>query len=377
MSKQTINIGASPNDGTGTPLRTSFDYTNQNFTEIYTALGGGVALPGATTQVIFNDGGTNLAGDAGLVYNKTTDALTVAGLVTAGSATITGAATVGTTLGVTGVSTLASAVVTGALAVDTTTLVANAAGYTDLVGVGTATPAYKLHAVVTSGAVAKFGASTAAIARLLVGNTVGDLEVKVNANSDGQITSDAGKYLGLGSNTSNDRVILTTTGNLSITNGNVVMATSGTGIDFSAVTGGTGTATANVLNDYEEGTFVPTLSGGTTQPATLINGTGRYTKIGRVVTVQIYFNGVNTTGYSGLLGITGLPFTNNGSVGSAGTVSFYNLATFTGSPFIVLGVNESFLNCFSNISSSAFANVTHNAGASGNYLTTSITYIVA
>ena len=91
MAKQTINIGASPNDGTGTPLRTSFDYTNQNFTELYTALGGGVGLPGATTQVIFNDGGTNLAGDAGLVYNKTTDALTVAGLVTAGSATFTGA----------------------------------------------------------------------------------------------------------------------------------------------------------------------------------------------------------------------------------------------------------------------------------------------
>jgi hypothetical protein len=45
---------------------------------------------GADKQVIFNDGGV-LAGDSGLVYNKTTDALTVAGLVTAGSATITGA----------------------------------------------------------------------------------------------------------------------------------------------------------------------------------------------------------------------------------------------------------------------------------------------
>ncbi len=70
MAKQTINIGTAPNDGTGTPLRTSFDYCNLNFTELYTALGGGVGLPGATTQVIFNDGGTNLAGDAGLVYNK-------------------------------------------------------------------------------------------------------------------------------------------------------------------------------------------------------------------------------------------------------------------------------------------------------------------
>ena len=57
----------------------------------------GVSTSGnsADTQVIFNDAGT-LRGDAGLVYNKTTDALTVAGLVTAGSATITGDLTVDT-----------------------------------------------------------------------------------------------------------------------------------------------------------------------------------------------------------------------------------------------------------------------------------------
>lgn len=120
MAKQTINIGTSPNDGTGTPLRTSFDYCNLNFTELYTALGGGVGLPGATTQVIFNDGGTNLAGDAGLVYNKTTDALTVAGLVTAGSATIT-----------------------GDLTVDTSTLKVDSTN--NRVGIGTASPLSNLH----------------------------------------------------------------------------------------------------------------------------------------------------------------------------------------------------------------------------------------
>ena len=52
MAKQTINIGASPNDGTGTPLRTSFDYCNLNFTELYTAVGpsgNNIVVPGTAT----------------------------------------------------------------------------------------------------------------------------------------------------------------------------------------------------------------------------------------------------------------------------------------------------------------------------------------
>ena len=52
MAKQTINIGASPNDGTGTPLRTAFDYCNLNFTELYTAVGpsgNNIVVPGSAT----------------------------------------------------------------------------------------------------------------------------------------------------------------------------------------------------------------------------------------------------------------------------------------------------------------------------------------
>ena len=37
MTKQTITIGAVPNDGTGDPLRTAFTKVNANFTELYAA----------------------------------------------------------------------------------------------------------------------------------------------------------------------------------------------------------------------------------------------------------------------------------------------------------------------------------------------------
>ena len=38
MSQQIINIGAAAGDGTGTPIRTSFEYINENFTELYSEL---------------------------------------------------------------------------------------------------------------------------------------------------------------------------------------------------------------------------------------------------------------------------------------------------------------------------------------------------
>ena len=35
MAQQTINIGTAPDDHTGDPVRTAFQKTNDNFTEVY------------------------------------------------------------------------------------------------------------------------------------------------------------------------------------------------------------------------------------------------------------------------------------------------------------------------------------------------------
>ena len=39
MAQETINIGTSPNDGTGDPLRNAFNKANLNFTDLYSGAG--------------------------------------------------------------------------------------------------------------------------------------------------------------------------------------------------------------------------------------------------------------------------------------------------------------------------------------------------
>jgi hypothetical protein len=308
-------------------------------------------------------------------------ALTVTGLVTAGSATIT-----------------------GALVVDTTTLVVDSTN--NRVGIGTATPGSGYSLDIVGAAVGGIRVSSNNYPNLVIdsANSNGALiyfqEGGTTQARIGHLTGVTGlEFSGNnGTAATNVHYGIDATGVSTWKNvggvAGTAMTLNSTGLGVGVTPAGTGgclqlksgisfpatlvaSSDANTLDDYEEGTWTGTLTGGTTNPTIAVTATGRYTKIGRVVTVQIYFNNVNTVGASGLIGITGLPFACNASNGSSGAVSFYNLATFTGSPFVALGVNESFLNCYSNISSSAFGNVTHNAGASGNYLTTSVTYTVA
>ena len=89
--------------------------------------------------------------------------------------------------------------------------------------------------------------------------------------------------------------------------GNIVLSTSGSGINFYNY--GTGTnIDSNLLDDYEEGTWTPSFTS-----FTLGNGviTGQYTKIGNIVHVTFRLDCGSTTSWAGNVNsITGLPFSN-------------------------------------------------------------------
>lgn len=91
--------------------------------------------------------------------------------------------------------------------------------------------------------------------------------------------------------------------------GNLVVSTSGNGIDFSATSG---TGTSELLADYEEGTWTPVIRGaGTAGTYEQVITRATYTKIGRQVTLQCYIAlaAVVTGGGTSYLQITGAPFT--------------------------------------------------------------------
>ena len=98
-----------------------------------------------------------------------------------------------------------------------------------------------------------------------------------------------------------------TDGNYTLANGNLVIGTSGKGIDFSATPG---TGTSELLSDYEEGTWTPTF---TSTGATFAysSQTGTYIKIGKLVYASFQLGmgaGASGTVTNAVL-LDGLPFT--------------------------------------------------------------------
>ena len=108
-------------------------------------------------------------------------------------------------------------------------------------------------------------------------------------------------------NTSSDFIFLGESGaeRFKIHNNGVVAPLNGIALGV-----GTANTASNVLDDYEQGTWTAELRGGSARASTpVISTTATYVKTGRSVFVQAYFPNVNTTGASGTMTITGLPFT--------------------------------------------------------------------
>ena len=132
-----------------------------------------------------------------------------------------------------------------------------------------------------------------------------------------------------------EQMRISSAGNVTVNTGNLVIGTAGKGIDFSANTHAAG-MTSELLNDYEEGTFAPTISSTTGTITTYTINSARYTKVGRLVNLIVqFFVSDNGTG-AGQIFIEGFPYpagvatcglTYNQSTGAVGAVSVSTSAT--------------------------------------------------
>jgi len=120
-----------------------------------------------------------------------------------------------------------------------------------------------------------------------------------------------------------ERMSIASGGDVTFT-GDLIMA-DGKGIDFSADASPAAGMTAEILDDYEEGTWDAAIYGGA-NPMVMHGALdeGYYTKIGNIVTFSGYFNSTSLGSASGDVYIAGLPFTvvNNYSARTAGVVGY-------------------------------------------------------
>ena len=119
-------------------------------------------------------------------------------------------------------------------------------------------------------------------------------------------------------------------GNVSVTGviavGGATPTTNGSGITFPATQNAS--SDANTLDDYEEGTWTPVISGFTTaiSSVTYSSQLGNYTKIGNQVFLQGAVAWSSKSGGSGIFVMTGLPFTTVTTNGA----SILNIEEYTG-----------------------------------------------
>jgi hypothetical protein len=237
--------------------------------------------------------------------------------------------TVNQILGAGGTATLASATITGDLTVRTNKLAVTSTG----VGIGTTTPTAGILLDVVGGTFARFNKGAANQYHLRIGNSAKDYGLYVDIDNNGtngfsiyDITaaSDVMRYVPGASGSwayyINGVQALAINSNAALILKGGSASASGVGVTFPATQ--VASSDANTLDDYEEGTFTPTVrGGGTPGTTTYTTQIGRYTKVGRLVTVSVSLAWTNVVGGTGGLQFGGLPFTSANTTGSYDGIS--------------------------------------------------------
>ena len=167
---------------------------------------------------------------------------------------------------------------------------------------------------------------------------------------------------------------------LDIAGGNITCTTADKGVHLGVTSAGA----ANLIHDYEEGTWTPTL-GDTSGNNFTLNSTyssfGYYTKVGRIVTAHCYIIATAINSASGSCKLSGLPFTNTDNNraytgGSVGYVNGCSLGDGRSLGFYVV-FNSSFGYLYNHNSADGGATATcANIGSSGEFMM-NVTYTIS
>ena len=218
------------------------------------------------------------------------------------------------------------------------------------IGQGSASPSYEFHSYKSSGTVRArlqtAGSSSSDWSDSVVQAGSNYIQQFIYGTGYGYMNGSASVSMSYGnianapvyfSTNNTSRALFDTSGNLQILDGNLKINTAGHGIDFSA-SGNAGGMTSELLDDYEEGSWTPSIisqSGSITSYTTQI---GSYTKIGRTVIAEYDIRISDKGNISGSYILISLPMNHVGSRAGSGTVYYFqNLNSNVSSLSIELG----------------------------------------
>jgi len=204
------------------------------------------------------------------------------------------------------------------------------------VGIGETTPLVPLHISKDGSAVnvvlvldnndTTVGSGTELLFRSAVGSTNTDFSIAAigNAANDADLV--------FKSDGDTERMRIDSAGDVTFT-GDLIMA-DGKGIDFSADASPAAGMTAEILDDYEEGTWTPEFrgDGGSEGTSSTTSSHSYYTKIGNRVFFDCFVTWADQGSWSGIAQLYGLPFTVGGGSGynSPCSVSYLKYIDFAG-----------------------------------------------